>query len=248
MQEDQLVDSVFAGETVEAPPVEAPIEPTPEAPPEPQAEAAPQEPPVEAPAEPQPHAVPLTTLLDEREKRKAAEAAREAAEARLREIEAKAAPSKIPDPVDDPEGHARYLNGQLQQALAGERLAVSEQFAIREHGQETVDTAVQWAVEQAQKDPTFGPRYMAQPDPVGWIVRQHKQSALLSDVGDDLDGWFAKEAAKRGFAPQAAPPAPPAPASVAKVEEPPKSIAGEPAASGPVVDDKGDFLAGLVQR
>lgn len=245
---DELVDQVFAPEApaeVTPPPAEPPApapEPTPEAPP---AETPATTPEPESPpqAEKPEHTVPLPKYLDLRDENK--ELRRWKAEQ-----EAKAQAPKAPDPIDDPEGHTAFLESRMEARLAEQRLTVSEQLAVREHGQEKVDAAVQWALSQAQADPSFGPRYMREADPIGWIVRQHQRDSLVSQLPPDvssLDELVEREIAKRGLS---APLAPAAPAVVAPVPaaDPPRSIASEPAASGAVVDDTGDFLTGLLRK
>lgn len=191
------IDEVFSVETaMETPPVEeAPVEEVQQEP-EPESEPAPEV--VEAPApEPEARHVPITALLDERDKRKELER-------RLAEFEAKQQvqpqQTEIPDPYDDPAGFAAHQQKQVEQQIVGVRFEMSDRFARQAHGDETVQGAIDWAMERAQKNPAFAQEYMANPDPIEWIVQQHKRDAMLSDIGDSPDDWFEREAAKRGYA------------------------------------------------
>lgn len=235
-------------EPQDAAPVENVAE-APEAPeePEPQPEPAP-EPAPEAPKEPQ-H-VPLATFLDKRDEARELKRRLEAYEAREREQQQR---PEI-DPFDDPQGFAAQQQQMIDQRLMQERFAISDRFARKEHGAETVDAAVQWAQQRAQQDPVFAAGYMREADPVDWIVQQHKRDALLSDIGGNVDDWFAREAAKRGYAVISAPvEAAPVAAVVqpaAKPSPPPRSIASERTDASRVTPqgERDGFLASIVGK
>lgn len=242
---DELVDQVFAEAEAQphaqaTPPVETPAqapEPAPETPP---AEPAQTPEPEKPSSEPKPdHYVPLPKYLDTREERN--ELRKE--NARLKaEMEARATPPKVPDPIDDPEGHTAYLRQEMGTALQTQRLEISEELAIEKHGQEKVDAAVEWAVAKAQADPTFGPRYMRERNPIDWLVRQHEQDAMLTEIGPDRAAWIAAEAAKMGWQPPTAQGAAPTPVEAAAVPPsapaPPKSIASDATAPATVSDER----------
>lgn len=238
-------EPVVSAEPPEAQPAAAPA-PTEQ--PAPAAPETPQEPPTEPVAQPKPdgaHA-PISALLDERDRRKAAEA-------RLAALEASQQPAAHPDPLDDPEGYNAYLNSQLESRLAQERTGMSNVMAVQAHGKEAVESAIGWANERVQSDPTFllawQHAFKNEPHPIDWVVRQHQRDAMVSGLGGvtSLDDWFQQEAAKRGYAPQSAPvaaatlaAAPPA----SKPAAPPRSIASDASASAPTVTDaKADFEA-----
>lgn len=144
----------------------------------------------------EPRQVPINALLDERDKRKALEA-------RIAEFEAKQQQQpevqEAPDPYDDPQGFASYQRQQMDAARVEMRFEVSDRFARQQHGEETVQSAVDWAAGKAQAEPAFAAQYMREQDPIGWIVQQHKRDAMLADIGDNPDDWFEREAAKRGW-------------------------------------------------
>lgn len=235
------IEELFDGSTEEvaAPTPEAPVEatPAPEVVEQPALEVAPEP---EAPAVPEvkedERSIPLPTFLDMRDRAKAAER-------RAQELEAqhapRPAPVEMPDPVDDPHGFAAWQNGQVQEALIAERFNMSDMMAKQVHGAEVVKTAAEWATERARTDPAFRMSYMQQPHPLDWIVREHKRSGLISEIGDNVDDWFAREAAKRGFQPSvpnaAATPVVAAQAQPAPlVPSPPRSLASEPGKGGGV--------------
>lgn len=198
-------EELFADVGAEVPePVEQPIEqPVEEAPVEELIEPVeePQAEPVVAPEKPEAGYIPIAAMMDERDKRKAAEA-------RLAQLEQQQqqAPA-APNPFDDPDGYAEHQARMVEERLTQERFAMSDMFARQQHGAETVEKAVEWASARAASDPAFAMSYMRQQNPIDWIVQQHKRDALLSDIGDvsKLDDWFAREAAKRGYAAVGAP-------------------------------------------
>ena len=143
--------------------------------------------------------VPIDAMLSEREKRQAAERELET----LRQTQQKPA-TDVPDPFDDPQGYAAYNREQIEQQTTALRFQFSDQFARQVHGAEAVDAAAAWAQEKAKANPAFAMSYMREQNPIDWIVREHKRDALLSDIGDNVDGWFTREAAKRGYAMQSA--------------------------------------------
>lgn len=225
--------------------VEEPAQPEPSPEPEPAPEPTPEP---EAPREEQ--RVPLATFLDKRDEARELKRRLEAYEAREREQQQRPAI----DPFDDPEGFAARQTEMVEQRLTQERFAFSDRFARKEHGAEAVDAAVTWAQQRAQQDPAFAMSYMREADPVDWIVQQHKRDALLSDIGGNVDDWFTREAAKRGYAAISAPVvAAPAAAVVqpaAKPAPPPRSIASD-RSPAPAVTPSGDregFLASIVGK
>lgn len=223
------------------PVVAAEVQPTPEVVATPEAIAAPEPITEPAPVQQQDHNIPLPKYLDERERRKEAER-------RLAEYEAQQAPSQRPDPLDDPEGYAAHFERQMEERLTGQRLQMSNVMARQSYGADAVDMAVNWAAEKAKVDPLFAAAYMGEAHPIDWIVRQHKRDGLLSDIGDNVDDWFTREAAKRGFVSQSAvsvvAPIPVATQPAVRPAAPPRSIASDAAASASVPGDpSADFMA-----
>jgi hypothetical protein len=226
--------------------VEEPVTPEPTPQPEPAPEPTPEP---EAPKD-EPRHVPLATFLDKRDEARELKRRLDAYEAREREAQQR---PEI-DPLDDPQGYAAQLEQRIEQGRVQERFAISDRFARKEHGAETVEAAVTWASERAKEDPMFAASYMREADPVDWIVQQHKRDALLSDIGGNVDDWFAREAAKRGYAAISAPvEAAPVAAVVqpaTKPAPPPRSIASERTDASRVSPqgERDGFLASIVGK
>jgi len=147
--------------------------------------------------------VPLKELTTEREKRQAAEKAREE-EARLRkeaEDNAKRYDQRIadlerrlqapqqpqqppPDPNLDPAGALAYDRQQFAQAMLNQRLNFSEMMARNKHGDQAVDAAFQ-AAQQAGVLANF----VQARDCYGEILRWHKHQQVLQRVGEDPDAY-----------------------------------------------------------
>lgn len=190
-------------------------------------------------------AIPLATALQWRDDAKAAKR-------RADELEAAQARSQQqrPDPLDDPEGYGTYLTQQMEARLSEQKFAMSDAMARQVHPVAEVDAALEWATQRAQSDPVFAASYMREANPVDWIVRQHKREGLLSDIGDNVDDWFTREAAKRGYAPQSAPAA--VAPIVAAIPQPapkpvvvPKSLATQGASPSDVREVASGPLAGV---
>lgn len=202
---------------------------------------------------PQQGYVPIAAMMDERDKRKAIEAENRA----LREQQARPQ-AEVPDPFDNPGDYTAYMKQQLDGALQQQKVDMSWAFAVQQHGEEQANKAKDWALEKAQNDPGFAQmldvEFKRQPMPIDWIVQQHKRDALLSDIGDvsKLDDWFAREAAKRGYAQQSAAPlaAPVVAATKPAQALPPRSIASDTAqpTAATVDDERGEFLGLFSKR
>lgn len=244
MDEDEDIFSGAFGpdeaETVKDKPAETPApEPEPKATeqaPEPaQAEAPQPEPQPEPPAEPEPRHVPLTAMLDERDKRKALEA--ELAQLRAAQVQHQPEPEVLPDIFEDPEGYTRALNERFERNLYQQTLRVSERFARTQYGSETTDAALQWGHAQCAADPLFNAKVRQSDDPVGYVVQQYQRDQIASQVSPDefaaFQAWKQAQTQVQA-APQAQPPgaSPPIPAKTV----PPRSLASAPSAGG-VLDE-----------
>jgi hypothetical protein len=173
-------------------------------------------------------------MLEEREKRQAAQARADAAEARLRQIEDQQR-SQIPSDTDPD------VAQKIQGARADAIFTTSEMWATKEHGAETVKAAMDWALQRAQQNPAFAAEYFKQPHPIDWAVKQQKRDRILNEIGDDPDAFIeARIAARLGQAgtpqTQAAPltqAASPQPASLTpQTPAPTRSIANATSAGG----------------
>lgn len=203
-------------------------EPTPD--PEPALEAltepaTPTEPPVvpQAPKQPDPGFVPVTAMLDERDKRKALEA-------ELAQYRAQHQPQETPDVYDDPEGFARHQEQRVQQALYQTNLQWSERIATIQHGQEAVTAAKEWGIARCDSDPFFNAKVAASPDPVGYVVQEFKRDQIATSVDPaQYQQFLAWQSAQQQLSQQQAAPAvnSHSPPSI-----PPRSLASAPSAGG----------------
>lgn len=194
---DQLDDIFPTDEApIEAEPAPEVIEPVSE----PEAEAVEPEPATPevqtqaAPEERQPGFVPLAAMMDERDRRKAAE---ERANQLEQAQQAAAQAQTIPDAYDDPEGYLAFQQQHLQQALQQQKMQMSHHWAVEKYGNDGVEEARTWALEKAQKDPGFRAMLEAempmQVMPFDWIVQQHKRDGLVSQIGDRSMDDFVKD-------------------------------------------------------
>jgi hypothetical protein len=186
----------------------------PDVPPHQQAEepaaALGEETPVEPPSTPEPDArqIPISALLDEREKRQRAE--REAEELR-KQIEAQRQPQQVPDFYDDPEARLQMERQQTLQLAWSNKLDVSEMLARERHGEETVEAAKVAFIEACQTNPSIYSELQRQQNPYGYVVAWHKRQSVLAQMGDDPDKWIEQQIATRLQSAQTVQPKPPAP-------------------------------------
>jgi hypothetical protein len=208
------------------PVVEAPAAPAEPEQPAPAAEPAnPLTPPV-VDVKPEPGFVPISALLDTRDKLRE----RDAEIARLREQQPQPQAQPIPDPLDDPEGFASYQSASAHTAALNVKLDMSEEFVRQQRGDEIVDKARDWAMEQFQRRPGFQQEVLSQRNPYSYVVQQYEREQIASNVtADDFAQFQAWKQAQAQLTQQQQPAAPAAPLSPAA---PPRSLASAPAAGG----------------
>jgi hypothetical protein len=184
---------------------------------------------------PQPHQVPITALLDEREKRQAAERDQADLKRRIAEFESRKEAPKVPDMFADPEGYAQHTQRQIAETEARVTQRISGVMAVQAYGEEVVKAAEAWA----NKNPAVLAEAMASSHPYDHAVKAYKQHQDMQSLGgkslnEYMAAQVAAELAKHGItiAPGAAPVAAPAP-SVSNPAPPPRSIANAPTANGP---------------
>jgi hypothetical protein len=190
---------------------EAVAEAQPEAtdPPAAQAEApeAGETPAVQAPpAPPEPGHVPVAALLDERDKRKAAER-------RLAEIEA-GRKADGPPPEETPAQQLWALRMDISRELITSQIGEAESQALHD-----------WGEAKCGSDPHFNAQVFASKNPYAFLRQARQSEQLLAEVSaDDLDdyrAWKASRVAGETPALRAAPP-----------PTPPRSLADAPNAGG----------------
>lgn len=214
-------------------PVAAPVA----AEPAPTAEPAPAPAPAAAtPTPPEPGHVPISAMLDEREKRQAAEARAKKVEDDLAALRAKQAIEPPPQRPEDPEAAREFDQARIDMRLYQHTREVSRRFAVKEYGPETVAKVQEWAAAKCDEDRGFNARLLSSDDPYELSVQEWKRDQLLATVKpDDLDDYLAWRAAKDAGTLTSAQPAP-APTLVAPpppVSPPaPKSLVTAPSAGG----------------
>jgi hypothetical protein len=186
-------------------------------------------------------------MLDEREKRQAAERrAKELEDWKRQQEEAQAQP--LPP----------------EQVLAAQRyqdnLRYSRKFAERQHGKELIDQVHQWAYDRAARDPYFNAEMAAHDDPYEAAVQAYNREQVLQAVTpSDLDAFRAWKAAQAQAAGEPRPEsgaAPhsqtPAPVGLTAPKPPPRSLAeasGTGALGNPAVNvGEGVAFASLFQK
>jgi hypothetical protein len=235
-KDDDFLDAIEADNNAETQTEVTEAQPTPEAPQvvetppaEPIAEAAP---PVPEDVEPkQAQHVPLTALLDERDKRKQEQDRAAMLEDQLRRMTQSQQPQvQAPDPLEDPEGFAAFVSEQVQANSINTTLNMSEVNARQSFGDETVNAAQQWAKQRMSSDPYYSEKLRMSPHPYAMVVADYQRDSALQRLGDpkQVDEFLAWRAAQEQLA---APPVTPA-APPAAHQAPPKSLASAPSAGG----------------
>jgi hypothetical protein len=150
-----------------------------------------EEQPSAAPAEPEPGAppapaeksrdVPITALLDERDKRQAAERRLQELERALQQQRSQQQAPAIPDPVEDADGFLAATQQQFTQALTAERLNISHFYARREYGEEAVEEMMQFMNGQPRE---VSAQFLSAPSPVHAAVEWFRRHKAAQEVGD----------------------------------------------------------------
>lgn len=144
--------------------------------------------------DPQEHrSIPVTALLDEREKRQEAqrqfqEEQRRAAEleARLRELQQPKEES--PDWYDDPAKAASYQTTQIERQMQQRLMSMSKFQAEREFGPEVVTEAIAYF----DRHPQASQQFLAHPSPFHAAVEFYKKQKVAEEIGTDPDAYKQK--------------------------------------------------------
>lgn len=134
--------------------------------------------------------IPITALLDEREKRQEAQRRAEAAERRIAEIERRMSqkPQEVPDFYEDPDRRLQYEQHNIQQVLTKQKLEQSRFFAEKEYGADTVQAAYDYF----DKHPQMTREFIGQPSPFHAAVAAYKRMQVVEEIGEDPDGYKAQ--------------------------------------------------------
>ncbi len=168
-----------------------------EAAPEPSVQAEPQ-------AEKVDHRIPLTELLNEREKRQTEQRQREALQRELETLRQQLQPQKQPDPVPDQFANPEAYNQYWEQRIAEQQQSVDQRFKNQEanfslrlahmqHG-ELFESAYQAMMDAAEKgDRTAAQAVANSPDPGQTLVNWYKREQVISQVGTDPEAYVQKK-------------------------------------------------------
>lgn len=171
-----------------------------------------------APRPPEPGHVPLSAVLDERERRQAAEARLAEYEALQREAVAQAQDAELP-PAE-----------RVEHALYAQNLRASRRFAEREYGKGSIAALHDWAVARCDADPFFNQQMLASEDPYEAAYRAWQSEQVLARVSPtdlaDYEAWRAARAAAVSAARG------PGPGGLPQQPAPPRSLATAPNAGG----------------
>lgn len=165
-----------------------------------------------APTERQSRDVPITALLDEREKRQRAEAALEA----LRRQQPQQQP-QMPDPVEDAAGYTQAVYQQIEQMRQSDRLAMSQFLAEDKYGKALVDEAMAFFDTQPRH---VSAQFLTERSPfhaaVAWF-QNHKamQERTAPDFEQKLREKIEAELREKIAAEMGSPPSPRVPRSLA---------------------------------
>lgn len=209
-EEKDMAEEVAAPEQAEAQPE-----------PEPKGEPEPAAPPAAQPEEPK-H-VPLTALLDEREKRQKIERERDEAMQRLQAFQAQQQPKDKPDIFTDPEAVIAQIRQEAAMQARQVKLELSQELAVKEFGQDLVAEA--YAFFDAPENRHMTHQFAGHASPFHAAVQHYKQIKAMQEIGPDPEAWKAKqlEALRAEILAQAVPSAPKAP---------PPSMAATPGSGG----------------
>lgn len=144
--------------------------------------------------EKEPQHIPITALLDEREKRQEATRRAEEAERAMQQLQAQIRQAQQqrsqnqPDWLEDPEAASQHQMASIQQVMQEQVLNQSRFFAEREFGKETVQEAVAWF----DQHPQLSHQFLREPSPFHAAVEFYKRQMALDEIGDDPTAYREK--------------------------------------------------------
>lgn len=166
--------------------------------------------------------IPLTALLDEREKRQKLERELEQMRREYVQRQQPAQLPKVPSVLEDEAAYNQHVESMVSQAVVNERLNLSEEMARDKYGNEDVDAAL----ESVRADPRIAQHFMQTRHPYKGLVEWHRQQKLMAEIGNDPAAYRARvEAELRAQIEAQAKPEPSRP------KPPPSSLAAAPSTS-----------------
>jgi chemotaxis protein histidine kinase CheA len=191
--------------------------------------------------EPEPGHVPINALLEERDKRKAAQEATEAYKRRLEALEQERQAQTPADPL-----------AAVHAELYKQRVEMSRNFAEQRYGEDKVREAFEWANARCEPtsphfDPLFNQQVFESGNPYDFAVKAFEKEQILQEVKPDelaeFKAWKAAQAQAQAHA---------APVSTPAASPPPKSLATAPGNGGagkPLVNiGPGEAFASVIPR
>lgn len=135
-------------------------------------------------------AIPVTALLDEREKRqdaqrRADEYNRQLSETRAELQRLQTPKQEAPDWFEDPAKAAQFQNSQIEQQFHSRMLQQSKFLAEREFGTDTVNEAVQFF----DQHPQASQQFKEHPSPFHAAVEFYKRQKSLQEIGSDPEAY-----------------------------------------------------------
>lgn len=129
--------------------------------------------------------VPKKALDSEKRRRRELANRLKRIEDRLGAEDAEIARQSIPDQNTDPAGHAKYVAQQAHVVQINDRLNFSEYQARKEHGEDVVTEAFEWASAQMEGPlgEEFAKRLFAHAHPYDYAVIQYKEAQEAQQAG-----------------------------------------------------------------
>ena len=167
--------------------------------------------------------VPISALLDERDKRQAETRKREDLEAQLQRYQQPQQPEQVPT---DPNGIIQYALAEMQRLNFNERLNTSQTLAEQTFSKDAVKEAQQAFLAAANQNPFLQQELQGQLHPYEYVVKWHQQQKLMNEIGQDPDAYrrrvreeVLEELRGQGVQPNRS------------SQQPPPSVVGRPAAA-----------------
>lgn len=127
-----------------------------------------------APSTKEQHHIPLSAVLDERERRQKAEAQLALLQ---RQIAAQQAQQRLPDPVEDAQAYTAYVQGEFQRQLVANKLQQSEFLARDKFGDALVDEALAFFDE----NPRDSHRFVDAPSPFHAAIKWYQEQKAVQE-------------------------------------------------------------------